>query len=403
MAYLNSDKLKELYEKYLAAKTQFEQYTALVLPDDPSSNNFTAADIKKKSYQPDIALYDMLLEVSNAGGEIEGAISDIATDIENLKQKDTLLDSDIANLETKLANTNVLLAQYKEDIDNKILNIPTKTSDIKNDSGFITNEVNDLVYYFTKDEATGMFVLQGIKINGHELSVNDINISKADIELGLVQNRTIDNVPIEGSTNYISSGAVYSAINALAGVGILQIKLVSNSKDTDDLESLLPTASIASLNTLYFVENTTKKQKEGNKYSTYITYQKADKTYAWESIEQPIDLSSYATLTQLEQLNKELQQHLSDFDLLKSDIATDKAALTKLIAEEITRAKAKETELEDKISNIKITRSKIVVPLVESYFEVLKEGTTKIADRVYFEGEEDFIEWFDEDLGTYGG
>lgn len=55
-------------------------------------------------------------------------------------------------------------------------------------------------------------------VNGHALSA-DVTISKTDVGLGNVQNKTLDTTVTSGSGNYITSGAVKTAIDdAISGV-----------------------------------------------------------------------------------------------------------------------------------------------------------------------------------------
>lgn len=58
--------------------------------------------------------------------------------------------------------------------------IPTATSDLTNDSGFITNAVNDLVNYYTKSESDTAFVPQTRTVNNKALS-SDITLTASDV------------------------------------------------------------------------------------------------------------------------------------------------------------------------------------------------------------------------------
>ena len=79
--------------------------------------------------------------VSAEWGNIQGDITDQTDLINYIDQNGGKID--------KIKVNNV-----EQPITNKTVNItvPTKTSDITNDSGFITNEVNDLVHYYDKTE-----------------------------------------------------------------------------------------------------------------------------------------------------------------------------------------------------------------------------------------------------------
>lgn len=90
---------------------------------------------------------------------------------------------------TPLRGTDYWTASDKQEIINNVLSevdIPTKTSDLTNDSGFITNAVNDLVNYYLKSES----------YNKTEVNFLVNNITKVTISV-------VDELPEVGESNII--------------------------------------------------------------------------------------------------------------------------------------------------------------------------------------------------------
>lgn len=90
---------------------------------------------------------------------------------------------------TPLRGTDYWTASDKQEIINNVLSevdIPTKTSDLTNDSGFITNAVNDLVNYYLKSES----------YNKTEVNSLVNNITKVTISV-------VDELPEVGESNII--------------------------------------------------------------------------------------------------------------------------------------------------------------------------------------------------------
>lgn len=61
-------------------------------------------------------------------------------------------DNTTKSLIVTLSNGDTMTVSLKSSFDELANSIPTKTSDLQNDSGFITNAVNNLLNYYTKDE-----------------------------------------------------------------------------------------------------------------------------------------------------------------------------------------------------------------------------------------------------------
>lgn len=66
-----------LYQEYLTNKEYLKQISFYVLPNKPSAMGYSAADIRRKSYEPDLQLYDWLYRVKRD-------VSNITYDVDNL-------------------------------------------------------------------------------------------------------------------------------------------------------------------------------------------------------------------------------------------------------------------------------------------------------------------------------
>ena len=178
-------------------------------------------------------------------------------------------------------------------IDN--IDIPEKTSELTNDSGFITKSVNDLDNYYTKSVLNEAFSEIEIPTNTSEL-VNDsgfitehqdishlaekselpTKVSELTNDTGFITN-TVNNL-----TNYYKKSEIYTQTevnNLINAITTLNIEVVSS----------LPTSNI-STTTIYLKGS----KKEGtNSYEEYIYV-----NGTWELIgTTAIDLTPYATKT----------------------------------------------------------------------------------------------------------
>lgn len=152
---------------------------------------------------------------------------------------------------------------------NKIvdISIPTKTSQLTNDSGFITNEVDNLTNYYTETE------INGLLNNKADKSSVPTKLSQLNNDTGFITN-AVDNL-----TNYYLKSETYTKteVNDLIG----QIKTISIQ-----VVDTLPTTGES--NVIYLVP------KEGSKDDIYNEYIWVNN--AWELIgSTQIDLTGYAT------------------------------------------------------------------------------------------------------------
>lgn len=124
-------------------------------------------------------------------------------------------------------------------------------------------------------------------VNGHALSGN-VTITAADVQLGNVQNKTLDTAVTAGSGNYITSGAVKSYVDgAITGVKQFKYEVVTE----------LPTAAASTMGKIYLVAHThNPSDSQPDSYDEFITLESgtATKTYKWERIgNTDINLSDY--------------------------------------------------------------------------------------------------------------
>ena len=145
----------------------------------------------------------------------------------------------------------------------------------------VANELS--AYRTSNDDAVAGKVDKTIKVNGHALSA-DVTVTKGDVGLGNVENKTLDTAVTASSGNYITSGAVKTYVdNAIGGVTQFKYEVVSK----------LPTAAAATMGKIYLVAHAHGTQ---DGYDEYITIESGDttKTYTWEKIgNTDIDLSLY--------------------------------------------------------------------------------------------------------------
>ena len=145
-----------------------------------------------------------------------------------------------------------------------------------------------LTAYETKnDAAVAKKVDKTTTVNGHALSGN-VTITAADVQLGNVQNKTLDTAVTADSGNYITSGAVKSYVDgAISGVKQFRYEVVTE----------LPTAAASTIGKIYLVAHThNPSDSQPDSYDEFITLESgtATKTYKWERIgNTDINLSEY--------------------------------------------------------------------------------------------------------------
>lgn len=119
-------------------------------------------------------------------------------------------------------------------------------------------------------------------VNGHELSAN-VTITKSDVGLGSVENKALDTTVTKDSGNYITSGAVKTAIDSAIS-GVIQFDIVKY----DSFDKLPATGKKG---VIYVVEHA--HSDENDSYDEYI-WNTALTTPAYEKIgNTDVNLSEY--------------------------------------------------------------------------------------------------------------
>ena len=88
--------------------------------------------------------------------------------------------------------------------------VPTKTSDLTNDSGFITNQVNNLANYYTQSEVNGMFNALSVPTKTSDLT----NDSGFLTSIPIASASTLGGVKIGNGINVAADGTISAAISA---------------------------------------------------------------------------------------------------------------------------------------------------------------------------------------------
>lgn len=160
--------------------------------------------------------------------------------------------------------------------------IPTKTSDLTNDSGFITESVNTLTNYYLKSNTYTKTEVGNLI---HEVEVM-IPFSTSDLEndSGFIDNTVSDLANYYSKSNTYTKTEVQSLIDA-----VKQFEYV--------VVSVLPTASASTMHKIYLVPS--EEPKTANIKDEYITIDNGESApvrYTWEQIgSTAIDLTGYAT------------------------------------------------------------------------------------------------------------
>lgn len=276
------------------------------LPDgivtDPNyvhtDNNFTNALLTKLNGIESGAQVNKIESISKNGEaltitnknvniEVPTKLSELENDNNTVTDKDYVhTDNNFTNaLLTKLngiesgaevnAISGIKVNEVLQPIVNKIVSItvPTKTSDLTNDSGFIDKDVDNLTNYYKKTETYSQSETNTLLDNKADKSSIPTKLSQLDNDTGFITN-AVDNL-----TNYYLKGETYTKteVNDLIG----QIKTISIQ-----VVDTLP--STGESNIIYLVP------KEGSKDDVYNEYIWVNN--AWELIgSTQIDLTGYAT------------------------------------------------------------------------------------------------------------
>jgi len=91
------------------------------------------------------------------------------------------------------------------------ITVPTKTSDLTNDSGFITKNVSDLTNYYTQSEVNGMFNALSIPTKTSDL-VNDSGFLTS---IPIASATTLGGVKIGSGLNVAADGTISAAVASL--------------------------------------------------------------------------------------------------------------------------------------------------------------------------------------------
>lgn len=208
----------------------------------------------------------------------------------------TMTDAEKAALDSGITST--LVKKYNE-YDGKITAVTTTANNALPQATFDTFKTENTAaieaakkvgtdaadalsaYQTSNDDAVAGKVDKTTTINGHALSDN-ITLSKGDVELGNVENKTLDTAVTASSGNYITSGAVKSYVDSAIGA-VKQFKY--------EVVNELPSAAAVTMGKIYLVAHTHEGTQDG--YDEFITIEK-DGAYSWEKIgNTDIDLSQY--------------------------------------------------------------------------------------------------------------
>lgn len=152
--------LQEFLNELESARSAFTRTTTLVLPDNPSDQNWSAADIKKKMYEPTITNYDNIKKVVSLCVELDTAISNLENSVSTLQSNDTTQDADIVSLKGDIETINTKIAELKTYVDNNdvgevketlLTGILTTTLTLKNLST-LTSSVDFKELFYLKTE-----------------------------------------------------------------------------------------------------------------------------------------------------------------------------------------------------------------------------------------------------------
>ena len=218
-------------------------------------------------------IMDYVEEIHDMAVENAGDISDIQEDLENI--------------------------YTKEEVDNLIdeIDIPTKTSDLTNDSGFINKSVDDLDNYYTKQEVDGKGYIT----------------------------KNVDDL-----TNYYKKSETYTKEEVNQ-----KVSSVYKYKGSVPTYADLPSTDL-NIGDVYNVES------DGSNYAWDGS--------TWDKLGGNVDLSSYYTKTQTDNLLNGKQEEITSDNKLNADLVDDSTSTNKFVTSaEKTQISTNTTD----ISNIK--------------------------------------------------
>ena len=204
--------------------------------------------------------------------------------------------------------------------------IPTKTSDLTNDSNFIsTSSTNGLVKnngtidtntYLTTSNASSTYVAKETGKGLFSGSYNDLT-DKPTIPSAYTHPSTHSSSMITDSNTHNNIGNTSNTLENI--ITNIDNKLGSLANvDLIEVTSSLPTASSSTLNKLYLIAESSSATNDN--YEIYVTVRtgtSGNYTYAWEKVDTArIDLSGYLTTTNAQQtyVQKETGKGLSSND-----------------------------------------------------------------------------------------
>ena len=195
----------EFEQQLTNLKTNFEQLTQKILPSNPSDKGWSAEDIKRTSYQPDITLYNQQIEIVSKIKAFKNSYNEITTTIDNILASDTITSADIddlksrvSQLETKYSELTALVNDFNVRISANTSNINTENqraiseeqrieskfdsevATIKSNHSALEEKVNLDLKNATYDSNTGTWTFT--KNNGEAITI-DTNVEKLGLKL----------------------------------------------------------------------------------------------------------------------------------------------------------------------------------------------------------------------------
>ena len=147
---------------------------------DSPAYTITFNDIYKWNHKSDFSgnYYDLTnkpnLEIYATKSELSGGLSNKVDKVEGMGLSQNSFTTDEKNKLASLENYDD--SEIVSELNNKadISDIPTKTSELLNDSGYITKDVNDLTYYPTNDSVNSIVALKQNLITSDNMVSSDL-------------------------------------------------------------------------------------------------------------------------------------------------------------------------------------------------------------------------------------
>ena len=159
--------LKELKEKLEKEREEFKSFTAMFLPDNPSDRGYSAEDIKKTSYIPDIANYDNLVKITELSKNIEEELNSCIQNVEQLIFKSKHQDEISFELDKKIKSLNdnfILLNNFCNEFIERKDDLLKK---VENDNSFVKESIlelkNKMLDIATRKELESKTTLEEVK------------------------------------------------------------------------------------------------------------------------------------------------------------------------------------------------------------------------------------------------